>query len=181
MKNQNTKRVAAVRSSRIVRPHWWSIRKQFENCNIGFCKHCGWKNPPRKIYKALKRSNDALADRKASNPHSQQPLVTPMKTLDTLTKDECSLLLFMESRAAHQGGRVKIAHMDAADMKIASRWNREGFVKFGRIRNAGLSEFGNHWCFLSDEAWILAHAERKARAARTWAKRQWKTIDEKTL
>ena len=102
-----------------------------------------------------------------------------MKTLDTLTKDERSLLLFMESRATDQSGRVKTVHMNEADMKIAERWNREGFVKFGRIASEDLSEFGSHWCFLSDEAWTLAHAERKARAARTWAKRGWKTTEEK--
>ena len=88
-----------------------------------------------------------------------------MKTLDTLTKDERSLLLFLESRATDQGGRVKTAHMNAADMTIAEGWHREGFVGFGRIASEDLSEFGTHWCSLSDEAWALAAAERKARAA----------------
>ena len=99
--------------------------------------------------------------------------------LETMTKDERSLLLFLESRATDQAGRVKTVHMNDADMKIAERWNREGFVKFGRIASEDLNEFGSHWCFLSDEAWQLAAAERKARAARTWAKRAWKTTEEK--
>jgi len=101
-----------------------------------------------------------------------------MKNLDTMTKDERSLLLFLESRATDQSGRVQTRHMNEADMKIVERWNAEGFVKFGRIRSADLSDLGSHWCFLSDEAWTLAHAERKARAYRTWTNRQWKTTDE---
>jgi len=101
-----------------------------------------------------------------------------MKTLEAMTKDERSLLLFLESCAVDQGGSVKSVHMNGADFEIAKRWNQEGFVKFGRIRSADLSRGGSHWCALSDEAWILAHAERKARAVRMWDKRQWKTTEE---
>lgn len=102
-----------------------------------------------------------------------------MKTLETMTKDERSLLLFLESRSVDNSGRVKTVHMNADDMKLAERWNREGFVKFGRIASEDLTEYGSHWCHLSDEAWQLAAAERKARASRTWEKRDWKTAEEK--
>jgi len=105
-------------------------------------------------------------------------MVRPM-TLELMTEDERSLLLFLESRAVDQAGRVKTIHMNADDMEIAEQWNRDGFVKFGRIASEDLNEFGTHWCHLSDEAWGFAAAERKARAGRTWAKRDWKTTEEK--
>lgn len=102
-----------------------------------------------------------------------------MKTLNEMSRDERSLLLFFECRAVDHSGRVKTVHMNDADRAIAERWNAEGFVQYGRICAENLSEHGTHWCQLSDEAWALAHAERKARAARTWEKRNWRTTEEK--
>ena len=102
-----------------------------------------------------------------------------MKTLEAMTKDERSLLLFMESCAVEKSGRVKAVHMNADDLKTAEQWNKEGFVKFGRIALEDISEFGSNWCRLSEEAWQLAFAERKDRANRIWDKRLWKTTAEK--
>lgn len=69
--------------------------------------------------------------------------------------------------------------MNADDFKIAERWNAEGFVRFGRIASEYLSNAGAHWCSLSEEAYVLAYEERKARCIRTWAKRTWRTTEEK--
>jgi len=98
-----------------------------------------------------------------------------------MSKEEISLLLFLECRAVDHSGRVKTIHMNTDDMKIAERWNEEGFVKFGRIAFANLTKGrdGTHWCHLSEEAWRVAAAERKARAGRLWIKRIWKTTEEK--
>jgi len=101
-----------------------------------------------------------------------------MKTLDTMTEEERSLLLFLETQATDHGGCVKTIHMNKDDMGIAKQWNQEGFIKFGRICSRDLSSFGSNWCLLSDEAWQLVHAERRARALLMWAKRTWKTTDE---
>ena len=104
-----------------------------------------------------------------------------MKTLETMTKDERSQLLFFESCAVDNAGRVKIAHMNELDMQIAERWDADGFVGFGRVADQSLREsrtMGSHFCILSEEAWRLAAEERKARAARLWAKRTWKTTAE---
>lgn len=97
-----------------------------------------------------------------------------------MTKEEISLLLFLECRAVDHAGCVAIIHMNADDMKIAERWNKEGFVKFGRIAFADLTKGhdGTHWCQLSDEAWRVVAAERKARAERLWTKRTWQTTEE---
>ena len=40
-----------------------------------------------------------------------------------LSKDEKSLLLFLETRAVDYGGRVNVQHMNLEDMEIAKRWN----------------------------------------------------------
>ena len=89
-----------------------------------------------------------------------------MKTLETMTSDERSLLLFFETQATDNGGKIKdIRHMNKEDMSIAEGWNKEGFIKFGRIRFKSIIE-STHWCELSEEAWNLAHAERKARYLR---------------
>jgi hypothetical protein len=102
-----------------------------------------------------------------------------MKTLETMTKDEKSLLLFFETCAVDHAGKVRTAHMNDDDRKIVERWTAEGFVRYGRVASEGCNEYGTHWCHLSDEAWALAHAERKARAARVWLKRTWRTTEEK--
>lgn len=99
--------------------------------------------------------------------------------LSEMTKDERSLLLFLETRAVDHAGKVQTAHMNADDFKIAASWDKTGFIKFGRVAFEDVNKFGSHWCSLSEEAWALAASERKARAGRTWTKRTWKTADEK--
>ena len=39
-------------------------------------------------------------------------------------------------------------------------------VKFGRIKFHSSTDHSTYWCELSDEAWALVSAERKARALR---------------
>lgn len=95
------------------------------------------------------------------------------KTLAEMSKDERSLLLFLETRAVDYGGRVKEAHMNKEDFKIAEKWNEEGFIEFGRIVARNINTDGGHWVKLSDDAWKLAQEERKARATRMWENRTW--------
>lgn len=98
-----------------------------------------------------------------------------MKTLDTMTSDEKSLLLFLETQAVDYGGLVETKkRMNKEDFDIAKKWNEEGFVKFGRIKFHSIIGKSTHWCELSDEAWNIAHAERKARCARIMSRQ---TID----
>lgn len=104
--------------------------------------------------------------------------VKKMKTLETMSGEERSLLLFLETRAVDYGGRVNVEHMNQVDMNIAERWNSEGFVGFGRIVMRNHNRDGTHWCKLPEEAWKLAHAERKARHERMWLKRNWITTEE---
>lgn len=96
-----------------------------------------------------------------------------MKKLDTMTSDERNLLLYLETRAVDYGGKVDIIHVNKEDLDIAEKWNKEGFIKFGRIRAHSIRVFA-HWCELSEEAWKLAHAERRAKCKRIMAEQ---TID----
>lgn len=93
--------------------------------------------------------------------------------LDKMTRDERSLLLFLETRAVDYGGRVDGRHMNGEDFEIAKRWNEQGFVFFGRIVARHCNTQGGNWCKLSASAWTLAQAERLNRAERMWLKKSW--------
>jgi hypothetical protein len=102
-----------------------------------------------------------------------------MKTLADLSKSELSLLLYFETCAVDHGGLVVAGlRMNDEDMAIASRWNTEGFVKFGRVCSRDLSQHGSNWCELSDLAFALAAEARKAKAIRSWTTRKWQTTTE---
>ena len=97
-----------------------------------------------------------------------------------LTKEQESLLLYLEARAVDSGGRVAAQHMNADDFEQAEKWTKEGFIEFGRVASNYMNErAGNYWVRLSDEAWQTAHAERRARADRVWERREWITTEEK--
>jgi hypothetical protein len=101
-----------------------------------------------------------------------------MKQLSNLNKDERSLLLFFETAVVDYGGKLNTAHMNNVDMEIADRWTKEGFVTFSRIRLADISSDKTHAVFFSEDAWNLAHQERRARFNRMEEKRKWVTTAE---
>lgn len=101
-----------------------------------------------------------------------------MKKLDEMSKDEKSLLLYFEVRAVDHGGRCDGRQMNADDFKIAKKWNKEGFIKFGRIVTRDIVNNLTNWCTLSPDAFILAHQERIARAERMWLRKDWLRTDE---
>lgn len=83
-----------------------------------------------------------------------------------MTRHERNLLLYFESCAVDYNGRVNAVRMNEDDMMIADGWNLTDFVKFGRIKVCDHNSQGAHWAELSDDAWRLAHEERRARHAR---------------
>jgi len=108
------------------------------------------------------------------------------KTLGALTKDERSLLLYLETCATDHGGLVDRRRMNEEDVAIVERWDKEGFLAFGRIcfddiktlaKSCGPKRY-THWCELSDKAWKSAHVERRARSHRIMSKRTWKKTSE---
>lgn len=102
--------------------------------------------------------------------------------LANMNKDERSLLLYLESRAVDHGGLVATPHMNEDDFKLAESWTRKGFIRFGRLTAASIRELSSgssYWVMLSEEAWRLAHEERRDRNRRLYARRQWQTTEEK--
>ena len=96
--------------------------------------------------------------------------------MEITTRDERSLLLFLETQDVDHGGKVLAASMNDDDRAIAKRWNEAGFIGYGRIRSADIlaSQDGRTaWVELSDEAFEAAHKEQRARSARLRDKRVW--------
>ena len=54
-------------------------------------------------------------------------------TLDGLSRDERSLLLYFESVCVDHAGLVDTRRMNADDIKIATKWDEIGFVLYGRV------------------------------------------------
>lgn len=97
-----------------------------------------------------------------------------------LTRVQSSLLLYLECRATDHAGRIRDENMNAEDFAQAKAWNDEGFIKFGRVASNFIRDGGGaHWVKLSDEAWAVAHAARRARGERMWEGRAWLTAAEK--
>jgi hypothetical protein len=107
-----------------------------------------------------------------------------MKKLSEMSKDERSLLLFFECASVDYGGKLNTAHMNADDMKLAAKWTKEGFVTFERIASKFLKDTNSmtgsktHAVVMSEDAWALAHEERRERAKRVYSKKEWLTVSE---
>lgn len=99
-----------------------------------------------------------------------------------MSRDQKSLLLFLEACAVDQGGAVNTAHMSKKDMGQAERWAKKGFIEWGRISmkhwRTPNQRSRSCWVRLSPEAWTAAHKERGERAERMWKVRSWKTTKE---
>lgn len=101
-----------------------------------------------------------------------------MRLLKEMSRGGRSLLLYLEARAV-DFGHVDGTKMNAEDFGIVKKWSEEGFVQFGRIASEHITKGRHYWVVLSEEAWKLAHEERRTRAKRVWEKRRWTTTDEK--
>lgn len=95
------------------------------------------------------------------------------------TKDQRSLLLYLETCAVDASGRVNGKRMNQDDFRQAAVWNNAGFIRFGRIASECVNQYGAHWVEFTDAAWQAVHAERRARAERLRARRTFRTTEEK--
>jgi len=98
-----------------------------------------------------------------------------METLIKMTKEERSLLLYLETCLVDNYGKVCLAKMNSEDLEIAKRWSEERFIQFGRISFKDIirkshDKMCSYWVLFSDRAWKLAHEERKVRSERMLAK-----------
>ncbi|WP_323120020.1 hypothetical protein [Burkholderia alba] len=102
-----------------------------------------------------------------------------MTTIDitTLTKTEHSIILYAESCSVEYGGLLEGMRMNDDDLTALRKFADAGILAFGRVPAkllGPLSDFGGkptHWITFTDEAWQLAHALRRQRAARGSASR----------
>jgi len=94
--------------------------------------------------------------------------------LEELSKDERNLLLYIETCAVDYGGLVHSQRINGDDREILKRWNESGFVSFSRITFASIQllhdKHNTDLVRLSEEAWKLAHEERRARNVRMSSK-----------
>jgi len=84
--------------------------------------------------------------------------------MSILTKDQQSLLLYLECRVVDHGGYVNSQQMNEADFAIAKAWDGSGFILFRRLRMAASKWNQSHVIRLSDEAFTEAHEARMARS-----------------
>lgn len=101
-----------------------------------------------------------------------------------MTKDELSLLLYLESVAVDCSGRITDTRMNEADWKNLKKWTKSGYVASGRIAFESLKlvqRTSTQWVVLSDKAHDDAAVARKARAKRLWADKNYVTTEEKQV
>ena len=93
-----------------------------------------------------------------------------MMNYQDLTKDEDSLLQYLETCIVDQSGKIDTRKMNDVDWEIVKQWTKTGFIKVGRMPGLWILDTDypqySHWVVLSDEALHLAHECRKARAKR---------------
>lgn len=94
--------------------------------------------------------------------------------LSEMSKDERSLLLYLESVSVDSGGLVNCRLINDADRDTLKMWDEQGFISYSRLTwdslKSMLDKNNRGLVVLSEEAWRLAHGERRARNARLCAK-----------
>jgi len=119
-----------------------------------------------------KRKSDGKAGMGAPDP-AEFGLNDPEAILNAMNRDERSLLLYFESCLVNHRGMLEARRMNETDFRIAKEWTARGFVQFQRrpARDiVGSTTVRTHEVHLSEEAWELAHIERRRRAERNQPK-----------
>lgn len=89
----------------------------------------------------------------------------------SIERQELSLLLYLETCAVDHAGKVEAQRMNKDDFEIADRWAASTFIAFSRLpswymlNHGGTMQF-THRVILSEDAWLMAHAERRERSKR---------------
>lgn len=87
-----------------------------------------------------------------------------------MTRDEEHQLLYLECRCVDNDGWINVEQMNEADFAICKKWNKEGYILFGRMHRAFSTRTKTHLVRLSDEAWNEVARLRKERALRNYPK-----------
>lgn len=100
-----------------------------------------------------------------------KPMI-PTLTPDTMTHDERSCLLYLETVAVDYDGLAEAIRMNQADMEACKKFVELELIEFGRIPMKLLGQFRSgvrnvtHWVTFKPAGWALAHQLRIERAAR---------------
>jgi hypothetical protein len=90
--------------------------------------------------------------------------------LEEMTREERSLLLYLESCSVDYAGLVHCQKVNEDDITILKKWDESGFVSWSRITFNSLQllidKHRTTLVRLSEEAWALAHQERRNRSIR---------------
>ena len=91
-----------------------------------------------------------------------------------MTKEEESLLLFLETQIVDHRCLVGEVHMNDDDMKIAKRWDKKKYIVFGRLKMRDIPKSGkrspHYGVQFSETAWSDAHRIRRERGHRICSK-----------
>lgn len=103
-----------------------------------------------------------------------------MKIILNGTKDEKSLLLYLETCVVDDQGLIDSRKMNIDDWRKLELWTESRYVQSGRVASAWIKSPGikNHWVVLSDLAWRHVGELRREKADRVWGKRNYKTTSE---
>lgn len=93
---------------------------------------------------------------------------TEIKTLcESLTKEEKSLILYIETRAVDHDSMIDTKQINATDEQILKKYHNEGWIKYGRVHsNHAIKTGKGMYVLLSDELFEIAAELRKQRAKR---------------
>jgi len=93
------------------------------------------------------------------------------------TPAELNLILYFETCLVDLRGRTEARKMNAEDFAIAENLKAEGLIEFGRLTFKTIKALAKicpgaftHYVRFTDQAWAIAHAERRARSARMLTK-----------
>ncbi len=97
-----------------------------------------------------------------------------------VTKEEVSLLLYLETCAVDHGGMVDARRMNAEDFDLVKKMQDDGLLRFGRMLSAAIGEVGrrfhfSHWVELLDPGWNQVAQLRRQRADRKMMNKLWRT------
>ena len=91
-----------------------------------------------------------------------------------LNNEDAALLVLLENAAVTYRGVVNVLQLPAGGLSKAKRWNRQGYIKFGRIAEQDATERGSHYVQLSNLALRDAQLVRINCIVTNWLQRDWK-------
>ena len=97
-----------------------------------------------------------------------------------MTREEASVLLYLETCAVDHGGMVDRRRMNADDFRIAEQMQDAGLLRFGRMLMCAIREVGkhypcSHWVELLEPGWENVAILRRRRAERNLMDKSWRT------